>query len=146
GDARARLVVPQGVYVVALDLPASEKRYLGGVIGAEGTLEEGDVFRVRDGETHTIDDALPLAASIAGQVLTPDGDPLKNAVVSVSADPRDNGGTRLFTRGEVIADAGGRFIVAGLAPGAYRLLVEPPNQPQGGDGRVLMPTYYPSRV
>jgi len=145
-DGRVSNLLRPGVYRFVVDLPADQTRYLSGPLGAEGTLEEGDLFRVRAGSERVFNYALKLSGALGGHVLDSDGKPLRYAVVSVDADPADNGGLQIVTRGSAATDADGHFMLSGLAPGLYRVRVDPPEkQRPDADGRVLLPTYYPDR-
>jgi protocatechuate 3,4-dioxygenase beta subunit len=145
-DGRFSINLRPGVYRIAIDLPPDETRYLGGVVGAEGTSEEGDLFRVRADSERVLRLALKPAASLGGRVVDSDSRPLKNLVAHVDPNPAANNGSRIQTHRAATTDADGQFLVSGLAPGTYRVAVDPPDtQAPESDGGVLLPTYYPDR-
>ena len=145
-DGRFRITAPPGIYGVAAALPREQLRYLSGVLGAEGTpLEEGRLFRIRAGVESAFDYALLPAGALGGQIRSPEGGPVRYASVSVFGVPEDNHGARLLTEGTAATDTEGRFRVAGLAPGVYRVRATPPDQARpDADGRIWLPTSYPN--
>ncbi len=114
-------------------LVASATHEKGGSSGVDVDASKGDVDKV----VITLD----LTASIAGEVVDLDGNPVEGA--QVLASPRMdgggggfNGGMRGGGRNVEITDAGGRFKLTGLAEGNYRLRASRSGDARGfGGGR-----------
>ena len=117
-------------------LVASATHEKGGSSGVDLDASKGDVDKV----VITLD----LTASIAGEVVDPEGNPVEGAQVSASPRMDGGGGSGGFNpammrgggRNVEITDAGGRFKVTGLAEGNYRLRASRSGDARGfGGGR-----------
>ncbi|HET6203352.1 MAG TPA: carboxypeptidase-like regulatory domain-containing protein [Planctomycetota bacterium] len=107
-------------------LPAGKVRVLA---SAEGWRESrSDEVEVRAGENvERVDVRLQSGRSIAGRVLANDGKPIEGAEVYAMPEERAAGARAsfsIFRREANRTDASGRYEVAGLADGTYRVEVE----------------------
>ncbi|HWC97621.1 MAG TPA: carboxypeptidase-like regulatory domain-containing protein [Candidatus Sulfopaludibacter sp.] len=84
---------------------------------------------------------LTPAGSIAGRVLTPEGDPMENVAVTLDGIPNSTS-----------TDDKGRFRIGGLTPGKYRVRATPQSMPvpevrtDGTKEIYYAPTLYPSAL
>jgi Carboxypeptidase regulatory-like domain len=138
--------VPPGVYRVQGRVSGTEIRYLTQQFGLVSPADEARWLRVHSAEQIDASFALLPAGAISGRVVDPDGTPLKYSIVTTEPDPSDNDGLEIDTTGTAVTigdDAS--FSIAGLAPGVYRLRVDPAERSVVPDkeGRRLLTTWYP---
>jgi protocatechuate 3,4-dioxygenase beta subunit len=138
--------LPPGVYRVQGRVSGTETRYLTQQFGAATPGDEARWLRVRSAERVDASFALQPAGAISGRVLDPDGTPVKYCIVTIEPDPADNDGLDIGTIGTAVTTGDdAAFSIAGLAPGVYRLRVDPPERSVVPDkeGRRLLTTWYP---
>lgn len=117
--------LPEGRYSVR----AAKEGYITMSAGARRPTRAGTAIELEAGERQTIQIALPKAAVITGQILTPEGEPAAGIQVTAGSYrySTSDGQRRLSisTSNSVVTDDRGVYRIFGLVPGDYVLAATP---------------------
>ena len=153
GDQRLVNTSETGEFTI-VDLPAatyslhaSALGYVGRQYGQRHPLERGVPIELRAGETrHQVDVALLPGGTIAGRVITQDGQSLAFAEVEALRPQLENNLRVLRPVGRAESNERGEFRIVGLAPGHYYVAaIDPADEgTEDASGRIhWAQTFYP---
>lgn len=135
GGARQSFAGDDGRFAIE-GLPRKAHEVVATSESAASELHEVDLGRAPHEQEVTL--ALEVDGRIAGVVVDSAGEPIEGAQVSAFPDFRRGGEMRremrLRGRHQALSDAGGRFVLAGVADGAYRVRAAPPGSAGRGRG------------
>jgi hypothetical protein len=129
--------LPSGPYIISVDAPP-------GFVSSR-FKPSAQIVQLKSGEiSPKLEFRFARESGIAGSVLTEAEHPVAGANVTVLAERYDavTGVTGIVAKGNTTTAADGSYRVTGLAPGRYRVYVEPAGATEGS----LVDTYWPSAL